>query len=709
SGLIPGKDFFYFHGLGTLMINVPIFSILGKTLQAEEVSKYVMSFFLPFIASLCLLLSLRIKPVLVLLFSMLLIPLSAKLGYTALYHPGNSLIGVRTFFTLLFVAGILHVLPKIEEKRRHQVYSILGGFGVAGTLFFSVEKGIGALIGFLLVSVLFQQPWKEYFKNLTIFLGTFFVSTFLVFWIFAGSYFWENITYALIDIPKDQFWYFGGYPNEFFYTIKQLFGRVGKKTLWALFYAFLLAFMVIRLHRKKKDIYLRNLLLFLIFWGLFSLIALCGMFIDTYLIPLIAVEVLIAFYLGIKILKKHYKDAEEILVLVLFVLMMLTTNFQSLKTSIIWAFKYDMHTSDVRLSNAWINHLLVWDKILGKEKIVSSTSKFSNNDFKNGIFRKSPNIFLISSDNPLVKVAEGDTLIFNQAGPVKVLKKNIRHDYWMEIITDTILDSKRDGYPHKIVREGVVNNFKRGDIWSTYGGLIEYNYDILPASTFDYIIHALGDEKRIEYVNEFIKTNPTFVTTISGGLSFYENWLQNQSWKFYETLLNRYDMVGISNYKVFWKRKDNLLDTIKSEVVFDKNIVTEDSSNESIMINFPTNGKTTGIYVAELEYEVKNSWSWLPVLNKLPRYEVVLSNTDSVLPIIGLPPHKNKYTFPIFPSKNDKDIQIIFNTRYLLPGAKLNPKKIVIRHLDIDQQTVKHLNAKMDKNSPLSIMTPGRS
>jgi hypothetical protein len=112
-----------------------------------------------------------------------------------------------------------------------------------------------------------------------------------------------------------------------------------------------------------------------------------------------------------------------------------------------------------------------------------------------------------------------------------------------------------DGAPQKLI---IAEDFNHDNtkLWSLYSTLFESEMGVFNPSGADYIIHALGSQERAQYVNDFKKTQPKFVVTMSRNYFIYEEWLQNEHWDLYSLIEQNYEVVAQSPVHVLWKRKD---------------------------------------------------------------------------------------------------------------------------------------------------------
>ena len=219
EGQFIAKDFPFFHGVGIPLLHYPLFVIMGKGVFAAE---FVKNF---------------VSTTVFLLFTILFFYAyfknaqkttiaSAAFTILALYcldaiFPGNSLLGLRTAAPILVAAFMLWrpgwsiVIKGRKIKLYYPILSILLGLSVAcGT-----EQGLAASLAFGLVEIaVYMKHWRNIRKwwwRYIAKIGLVGVAIYAVLTVLTLGHANEAIRYALIDIPKDQGWYFGMSPNDF--------------------------------------------------------------------------------------------------------------------------------------------------------------------------------------------------------------------------------------------------------------------------------------------------------------------------------------------------------------------------------------------------------------------------------------------------------------------------------------------------------------
>jgi hypothetical protein len=294
AGQLPGHDFQYFHGLGTMYLHVPMFLAFGGDLFASDMSKRLVSPLL-FICSNLILLKIIFRKWSITLFLLnVTIYLSATF-YPYLIHEGNSLLGVRSTMPIILAAVLIGLNVYLQESRKSLI--IIGSM-LAMCLFVGIEHGIAAIMGYLVVALLVSNhPFLQRLKSAAVVACSLVASVIIIYVLTSGIFFWEPIKYALIDIPNDQFWFFGSPPTHFLLTFRDFY------TSGSIFYAITMDCILIILICFIKPKSSGTLaMLFLLVYGLFSNMGLLSLLDTYYSMPLIRVEVIVIIWLIVSVL-----------------------------------------------------------------------------------------------------------------------------------------------------------------------------------------------------------------------------------------------------------------------------------------------------------------------------------------------------------------------------------------------------------------------
>jgi len=199
-------------------------------------------------------------------------------------------------------------------------------------------------------------------------------------------------------------------------------------------------------------------------------------------------------------------------------------------------------------------------------------------------------------------------------------------------------------------------------LWSTYAGWLEARNGIFHPST-DYIIHALGPERRAAYVRAFITAAPSLVQTVKPTYTMYEAWIEKTNWDFYHELLQRYTVVGETPWSVFWERSPG-------EQAPPKILGRIDVAPGTKALTLPVVPSSAGSPVAlleiELTYDVHNPVRALPIVGASPRYLIGIEGAVTRDPV-SLNPYVRTMRFPLLALPGTTPT-LVPGTFSLLPG-----------------------------------------
>ena len=216
----------------------------------------------------------------------------------------------------------------------------------------------------------------------------------------------------------------------------------------------------------------------------------------------------------------------------------------------------------------------------------------------------------------------------------------------------------------------ILNN-DRGIVWSTYAGVPEAELNQFQPSGYDYIIHALGPQRRKGYVEKFIEIKPKYVITMRKDFfAPWQQWLENENWDFFKHVNDNYSIVGQTSHTNIWKKNDD---------------AWVDGTNErwtplgidNNQVNLGNLGQS-GLLEIRLKYNIKNRSVSLPYVQKIPRYLVhpIVNGQDRWA--ASLPPYMNEFIFPLYIDNGDNvSLRIESTHRYL--GSNLDIYSIEYR------------------------------
>lgn len=222
AGEIPGRDFQVFHGLAISYLHYPIYALFGKTLFASEISRYLINGLCAFTAVMVIFGGLR-RPVVALGLSAFFIISTKLLGIFWLTDPfgdAYSSLAVRTLVPALCLGYLFYVnrKQKIANNRSFSqiVIPLVVFCSVAMTI--ATEQGIALFLAASSALILVhpaQPKWYIRARDALLFCVLTPVVYLAIIYVITFGDPGEAIRFYLTDLPADQFWYFGAYPNIF--------------------------------------------------------------------------------------------------------------------------------------------------------------------------------------------------------------------------------------------------------------------------------------------------------------------------------------------------------------------------------------------------------------------------------------------------------------------------------------------------------------
>lgn len=707
AGQVAGVDFQMFHGLGVVLLHYPVFAWLGKDLFASEIARLIIS------------------PTLFLLISGTFIYVTTKKWYVtslvtgllvllhywwflSLVQPLNSLLGIRSTMPIVFSMVMILLF---QSKRAQQIFTakfpwfeLLSGFLLAVTLLMGTEHGFASVLAFGLVYLLFA-PYKTFWKRVVgglEVLGFYLFSVCVIYFAISGVHFLEPLKYAFVEVPADQFWYFGAPPNQYLTSLWDILDDlyIRKNILFGL--GFLI--LTIGLHFTKKIPY-TFAIIFLLVYGLLSNISLLGYYEPYYSEPLGRINTLVGVWLGVTalplIIKTYIPGIKkwtwlpagvfgQVFFLVACVVVWQTySGFFKPITPKLDLLTITDQPDKVKREGVYLND--IWteaeNKILegtgaGTNRI--STFPLTDKNWENGINRVLPGFFMGASTSAEESMQVGQALYFAETGKHVIQKIDKSGLWWNVYVSGPQLDPTGDGYPNTIFIGKPKNEQKLPSIWSVYANVLEGDLGIFQPSGYDYIIHAVGPERRQEYVKSFDRTRPDYVITMRNDFFLYEEWLRNEHWDFYHRLLLNYRIKDVTSYHLIWERiPDQKWQTQDNQ---GWSPVSVETGVQSVNIPIPADRPSPAVVVVNVEYEIKNRMQWLPYLGNLPRYLITPVNAFSHTPI-SLTPYKTSMSFPIIVYSDQDYPSLTFRTDAVVPGADFTIKKMEFKLLEMDDQT----------------------
>ncbi|GAA2567673.1 hypothetical protein GCM10009862_03040 [Microbacterium binotii] len=595
-GEIPGRDFPFFHGVGMPWLHFPFYLLFGSNIFASELARWLLS---PFFFALSGLLFFRAMLGTWVRATIALAPFvgMSAVGMFNLVDPGNSMVGIRSMTPLLIAAALMWTV------RRHRVlfgflqwhtslliaYALLGVAVALGT-----EQGVAAIGAFLLVRAVLNLRrlgwgWRV-FVQIAVDVVAAVASTLIVLTALTFGHAIDALRYALVEIPSDQGWVFGSIPNivltpeAFFWELRggaslDLGGVVPGFLMAALAAVILLVCARLAGAIGPKVVAVS---VFLWIYGVAVLAALVGYIsLAVQLAPFGRASAAIACGAGVALALTLIARAEARL-------------------------RRDRVPTARRRAAGWGMGVAALAIV-----VVGATLAASSLPARAEILSAIPKREVISE--ALRAPGESD---YEVAGP----------GYKQAL--DAFLP---------LIPEG-------SQIWATYTSLYSSERGVVTPAPGgeDYIIHALGKERRAAYEEAFAADKPGAVITTNPRYTIYEEWLWGRYPDFYLTLLENYTLTAENGSHVLWLRNE---DPAPPESAPTEVPVAADGS-----FDLPGNDTQRVVYY-ELSVNYRADGGDIPVVSRLPRY--YLRFDGSALALYGevLPDDETTWNLvvPVFP------------------------------------------------------------
>ena len=135
--------------------------------------------------------------------------------------------------------------------------------------------------------------------------------------------------------------------------------------------------------------------------------------------------------------------------------------------------------------------------------------------------------------------------------------------------------------------------------FSTYATALDLMKGQFQPTGSDYVIHALGDAQREQYINAFLEGNYRYVQTINSEYSVWEFWICRVNWDFYRLLYREYTPACTTSPWVIWEKSDT-----PNIVLYDNCEVTiEQVTPYTVTLRITTDPGITGTADLHLSYE----------------------------------------------------------------------------------------------------------
>lgn len=596
AGEVIGRDFNFFHGVGVPLVHLPFYYLFGQGLFGSEVARWLVSPGIFMLTTFIFFYVLRrgwrfalVATVLVVGVAMVIMPF--------LVLPLTSLLGVRSAVPVLLLALMLcqtrlrrPLTTRLKYLTLWTWYEVLAGLLLALSVICGTEFGLAAVIAFFIAHIAYQNDVRRQIK--TRLASAVRVAVAFIVWLLGvlaviahGSPL-QSLKFALSEIPADQFWYFGVPPNNFLHAgnLLETFATDGRVlAMWVV--ALVASWLVWRVHRIGTRRVHVQAFVFGLLAGVFSMVSMLGYYHNSEASALARMSLLVGMAslvlmwgewkkpLPVRIelgkRKKHWDiGRSQLLRMAGYAAIVVAIVYNG---AVLWMVRDEYDVRRVaRVAKQFV--LGETTNILGPtwhgvdEAVIPviqadntiAIADVNDGEFSHGVNGSKPQVWL-ERDAHAGFVRPGQLVYFVKAGRQIISAVEPRGGRLLVTFEqkDLRLDPAHDGAPAKlIIAEDFAHNSNK--LWSLYSGVLESEMGIKHPSRqgYDYIIHALGEERRTEYVNEFKRVQPQFVLTLSRPYFRYEEWVQNAHWDFYSLLDQNYEVVKETQIYVVWKKRE---------------------------------------------------------------------------------------------------------------------------------------------------------
>jgi len=596
DGQVIGRDFSFFHGIGVPLLHLPFYVLFGQGIFGEEMTRWLVSPLLFIGSAFCVFYVWRRKffyalnmSVFVTLLGMVVVPF--------LVLPLTSILGVRSVVPVFLLAVMLNqarlgrpVIPKAPRLFAAWTwYELLSGVLLAVGLLCGTEFGAAAVLAFVIARLAYPttkgeamgQRWLSLVRTISGFVVVLFALLTLVTW----GHPLAPLTYAFIDIPADQVWYFGVPPNKFVHFGNLLPTLMGDWLMLLLLAgAVFAATLTYRVHRMRRFRAETQAFIYALLAGAFAMVSMLGYYNNSEAGAL-ARMALIVSGVALTILSTRwkkpivygfelgsFKDRIKLtppqaarrlgvafigiaVLYTIFQVVFLQSNF-AVGEAFKRAISYVRGTNTEVLGSAWKNEAEALVPIIQSDNTVDIADT-NDNGFTHGV-KAGGNQLVVRAGEHASFIRPRQIVYFSKAGRQIIQQVSRQGD--TQIITlqaNVQLDPAKDGAPSKLI---VSEDFKHDNtkVWSLYTGVLNEEMGVMNPSKggYDYIIHALGEQRRADYVNDFKQTKSQYVMSFTRSFFAWEEWMQNSHWDLYSLIDQNYEVVHETPTYILWKRKD---------------------------------------------------------------------------------------------------------------------------------------------------------
>lgn len=470
------------------------------------------------------------------------------------------------------------------------VYELLVAALLAIGFLCGTEFGVAAILAFCIAHVAYKtekrSAWRTRALSLARILGMGGVILLVLLTVCTAGHPLQPLKYALVEIPTDQFWYFGVPPNHYL-NLGNIVQEITHDGLLLIMWAVALAAagMVYKVHRLRLNRVLSQSFLFGLLAGTFGMVSMLGYFHNSEAASLGRMGLLVGTAAGLLLFARWKKPLTFGIELVRFkrrvavrpqqtaallgILFIASAVVFGGVSAYLLKDQYDLRqvagktrdyilgkNTDV-LGEDWTNTTNALLPIIQADNNVP-IADVNDGDYQHGVNPKKSEVIVTPGDKASF-IHPGQIVFFAKADR-QIIKSTQKRGNDMVVTLQNVnahLDPAIDGSSHTMV---VAEDFAHDNskLWSTYSGLLESEMHIHNASAqgYDYIIHALGPQRRQQYVDDFNRVQPKYVITFSRVYFLYEEWLQGAQWDFYSQVDQNYQVVAQTSTYVLWKKRD---------------------------------------------------------------------------------------------------------------------------------------------------------
>lgn len=656
AGELPGRDVPFFHGAGVLVVHLPLFLLFGGTLFASEIARWTVSalFFFGsgFFFTYSLFRRVSLAVIALAVYTALVLPMDRMVD------PSNSLLGVRTTLPLVVAGALLWRGARIRSfyKFRFTIPTVVAFVSAAAAVSFGTEQGVAA-VGALVVT-LFARRWREHQRFLRSLAravadaAILAVMALLVSELLTLGNAVPALRYGLSEVPADQGWVFGAPPNVAPTWSAVIADVQGGPTLnvfgavphyWLLWLA-ALALIAVAVRVRALEAAALWVAGYLSLYGVAVLVSIVGYInlIDQ-MAPLGRVAALLA---------------GAGLTAIAFCRRLPSRSASS-----------EAEDGDVLSSRSNNRATLAFALV---------TTVFATAVVVAAIPPRIDRLSTLPTEKAAANIEAG-TL----------------DDY--EILGDSPGDPTR--WKESVDHFAPYLDDADATVWSTYTSI----YDSLRGDSNpspggeDYIIHALGADRRDAYSTAFQQDRPDYVITMNPAYFPYEEWLWSRWPGVYESLFADYEIVSTNQSHFLWKR----LEGSGSRETGDDLPVIHDGATDRL--DLPANASDRPkLYEISVDYEAGTT---VAPLSRIPRYFLLPDQTGLTYPI-SLPSYETRWTFvvPVLPGQENPSLRTL--TQGLIPGRHLDLASATISEMKVDPTVLALLSTNYCETSYLPATDP---